>query len=275
MSELGIIPSDLSPSELIQWLNINLVEPLNWRFDGNIGTPQLKSAGLMTSLLMPIVDDRDSSLTFSPVAQSTDAAGAWYQFANDHAYFKGTATRGKGDLVATQTVKYRFTGTYIAVVSYKGGDSGQISVSIDGKPAETVDLYATVSRRADVWEANLPLGSHEITVTCLNTKNASSTNYYFYFDGFRVAPPITDALMDNMIASYSVTVATDASGKALYDAVNMAPAGYVAKHVAGVYVMASTVAAVDVCPSGRYVDIRNGPVSGTVTIGVYLSVARK
>lgn len=275
MSELGIIPSDLSPSELIQWLNINLVEPLNWRFDGNIGTPQLKSAGLMTNLLMPIVDDRDSALTFSPAAQSTDAAGAWYQFTNDSAYYAGTVTRGKGDLAATQTVKYRFTGTYIAVVSWKSTDAGQISVSIDGKAPETVDLYASVSQRIDVWEANLPLGSHEITVTCLNAKNASSTNYYFYFDGFRIAPPITDSLLDEVKASYSVVVATDASGRALYDAANMAPAGYVSKHVAGVYVMTSSVATVDACPSGRYVDIRNGPISGTVTIGVYLSVARK
>jgi hypothetical protein len=70
------------------------------------------------------------------------------------------------------------SGSTVAWVSTTGPDRGIATVSVDGGPAQTVDLYSPTLKPATlVWQAtNLGTASgHSVRVTVLSTRNAAST----------------------------------------------------------------------------------------------------
>jgi hypothetical protein len=88
----------------------------------------------------------------------------------------------------TNTVTFTFTGTEVALLAAIGPDRGQVSMSVDGGAARTIDLYAAAQQQATVVGAvaGLGAGSHTVTVNVLGTRNASSTNTRVDIDAFAV-----------------------------------------------------------------------------------------
>ncbi|HEY8621591.1 MAG TPA: fibronectin type III domain-containing protein, partial [Dermatophilaceae bacterium] len=78
-------------------------------------------------------------------------------------------------------------GATVAWVSTLGPDRGMATVSVDGGPATTVDLYsATLKPATVVWQAtNLgTVTGHTIRVTVLSTRNAASTGNKVDIDAY-------------------------------------------------------------------------------------------
>lgn len=68
-----------------------------------------------------------------------------------------------------------------------GPDRGMASVSVDGGPAQTVDLYSATPQPATmVWQAtNLGnINPHTIKVTVLSTRNAATTGNKVDIDAY-------------------------------------------------------------------------------------------
>ncbi|HXD20797.1 MAG TPA: hypothetical protein VN654_27490 [Vicinamibacterales bacterium] len=88
----------------------------------------------------------------------------------------------------TNTVTFTFTGTEVALIAAVGPDRGQVSISVDGKPAQLVDLYATRQQQATVVGAasGLGAGTHTVTVNVLGSRNAASTGTRVDVDAFVV-----------------------------------------------------------------------------------------
>lgn len=83
--------------------------------------------------------------------------------------------------------QFKFTGSSIAFVSTLGPNRGRISISIDGGPAQIVDLYAPVQQTGVVVFSVSGLTankSHQIVVQVLGNRNASSTGNRADIDGF-------------------------------------------------------------------------------------------
>ncbi|MDT4961889.1 MAG: hypothetical protein QOF87_1536, partial [Pseudonocardiales bacterium] len=79
------------------------------------------------------------------------------------------------------------SGSTMAWVSTTGPDRGMATVSVDGGPAKTVDLYsATLKTATLVWQAtNLGTAAgHTIRVTVLGTKNPTSTGNKVDIDAY-------------------------------------------------------------------------------------------
>jgi hypothetical protein len=72
-----------------------------------------------------------------------------------------------------------YLGTFLST------DCGRISVSVDGEPATTHDLYlneyggTTANLRL---RSGVPAGNHTVEITALFDRNPASRGYYFYFD---------------------------------------------------------------------------------------------
>lgn len=79
------------------------------------------------------------------------------------------------------------SGSTVAWVSTMGPDRGMASVSVDGGPTQTVDLYSATPQPATiVWQAT-NLGSinpHTIKVTVLSTRNAAATGNKVDIDAY-------------------------------------------------------------------------------------------
>jgi hypothetical protein len=88
----------------------------------------------------------------------------------------------------TNTVTFTFTGTEVALLAAIGPDRGQVSMSVDGGAAQTIELYAPAQQQATVVGAVAGLGSgtHTVTVNVLRTRHASSSNTRVDVDGFIV-----------------------------------------------------------------------------------------
>ena len=78
-------------------------------------------------------------------------------------------------------------GSTVAWVSTMGPDRGMASVSVDGGPAQTVDLYSATPQPATlVWQAT-NLGSvnpHTIKVTVLSARNPASAGNKVDIDAY-------------------------------------------------------------------------------------------
>jgi hypothetical protein len=75
----------------------------------------------------------------------------------------------------------------VAWVSTTGPDRGMASVSVDGGPAQTVDLYSATPQPATlVWQAsNLGTANgHTIKVTVLSTRNPASSGNKVDIDAY-------------------------------------------------------------------------------------------
>lgn len=89
-----------------------------------------------------------------------------------------TAASGGTRRLATApgaSVKIRFNGTGVALISRVTPGAGRVAISVDGAPSTVVDLRgATVSERARVWTASgLPRRTHSVTVRALDTSPAA------------------------------------------------------------------------------------------------------
>jgi hypothetical protein len=78
------------------------------------------------------------------------------------------------------------SGSTVAWVSTMGPDRGMASVSVDGGPAQTVDLYSATPKPATiVWQATtLGVNPHTIKVTVLSTRNAAATGNKVDIDAY-------------------------------------------------------------------------------------------
>ena len=77
--------------------------------------------------------------------------------------------------------------TDLAWVAVVGPDRGIATVSVDGGPPQTVDLYSPTTQIAQVvWTTNglKPGVQHSIKVTATGTRRAGSTGNRVDFDGF-------------------------------------------------------------------------------------------
>lgn len=98
----------------------------------------------------------------------------------------GGSFRSDGAAGASATL--RFTGTGADWITARGPANGKASVSIDGGPATTVDLY----RSSNAWQvvgrsfSGLAPGSHTIVVKVLGTRNAAATGTRIPVDAFVV-----------------------------------------------------------------------------------------
>lgn len=242
---------------------------------GNLDSRRVKTGGISASSLAQIITDRDVNLVYSPAPQAADANAPWYQYADDTEQYNNTVTQANGDHVTTQTVQYAFVGTGIEVVGSRASNCGKIDVQIDGGTATTVDLYSASRRgRTTVYSvANLQYGPHTILITARNDKNASATDYHFYFNGFRVGTVIN--LGSTSLASVNLrfTGTTDANGYLFADCRNVMPAGYSAIGVIGARLITPNPASADankpkICSDEYSVTVYDGPVSNTVVFDV-------
>jgi predicted outer membrane repeat protein len=85
------------------------------------------------------------------------------------------------------TMTYKFKGTSIKWITWKGTELGKAAVTIDGVSKGTFDLY----RSATLWNyqilfGNLADAAHTIVIKVTGTKNANATDHFVPVDGFLV-----------------------------------------------------------------------------------------
>ncbi|HET7479871.1 MAG TPA: choice-of-anchor D domain-containing protein [Rubrobacteraceae bacterium] len=120
--------------------------------------------------LAPIDDSNRANLSYGGTWTTQALAGAY----GGSVSFASTAK----DKVQFNKLTYTVPGSSIAWVSTLGPDRGKATVTVDGGPAQQVDLYSATRQPAKVvFAANNLNGpaEHTITVQILGTKNASST----------------------------------------------------------------------------------------------------
>ena len=111
--------------------------------------------------------------------------GAWASTA------QVAATDGTYRSTPTQnaTVTVTFSGTSIDWITAVGRAYGRASVTIDGVPKGTVDLYALATTwRSVVTYSDLPAGAHTMVIKALGTKNPAANGTRIVVDGFVVQP---------------------------------------------------------------------------------------
>jgi len=88
----------------------------------------------------------------------------------------------------TNNVTFTFTGTEIALLAAVGPDRGQVSISVDGRAPQNVDLYAPSQQQATVVGSvsGLSTGTHTVTVNVLSSRNPASSNTRVDIDAFAV-----------------------------------------------------------------------------------------
>lgn len=122
-----------------------------------------------------VTEERDPGIQYGSWASTSQAA------ATDGTY-RSTPTKN-----ATATVS--FTGTAIDWITAKGRGFGRASVTIDGVPKGTVDLYSsTTIFRWAVAYTGLTAGPHTMVIKVLGTKNAAANGTRIVVDGFVVHP---------------------------------------------------------------------------------------
>lgn len=145
-----------------------------------LGTKSAASTGTFVSLDALIAggvttEEHHPGIRYGSWASTAQAA------ATDGTY-RSTPTRN-------ETVTVAFSGTSIDWITAKGRGYGQASVTIDGVPRGTVDLYAsTTTWRSLVTFAGLPAGAHTMAIKALGTKNTAATGTSIVVDGFVLYP---------------------------------------------------------------------------------------
>jgi Abnormal spindle-like microcephaly-assoc'd, ASPM-SPD-2-Hydin len=148
---------------------------------GNCGAfataPTFQLAPIDDSLLGPRLSG-SGSVAFS---------GTWFTLPQSGAYndsMRSTSTAGSG----VQLNNLTFTvSTDVAWVAVVGPDRGIATVSVDGGPPQTVDLYSPTPQIAQVvWTTNglKPGVQHSIKATATGTRRTGSTGNRVDFDGF-------------------------------------------------------------------------------------------
>ena len=153
--------------------------------------------------------------------QQTDArlgyVGTWYTGSGPEA--SGGTFRYSNSTWASVTVK--FTGTYLAWLGKKSPVYGIAKVSLDGGPAQRIDLYSATALYRELWNTGtLPFGTHTVTIWRSGQKNASATDTNLGVDAFDVigtlvqVPAVTRYEQTDSRLAYSGTWPTVFSGLA-------------------------------------------------------------
>ncbi|WP_406417262.1 hypothetical protein OH809_35965 [Streptomyces sp. NBC_00873] len=169
---------------------------------------QVESDGTESVRLAPIepalIDDASPDIVYT---------GAW-----THA--DASADYTAGDLFGTEsftdavgdTAELAFTGTGVGLYAARADNLGIVKISVDGKPAETVDLYGPGKAPAQLVfrSASLAYGRHTVRVECTGTKNAASKGAFALVDAFQVVDPVIDDASDKVVYTGSWTHADKA-----------------------------------------------------------------
>jgi Tol biopolymer transport system component len=92
----------------------------------------------------------------------------------------------------------KFTGAYLAWIGRYGPLYGKARVSVDGGPAQLVDLYAATNLYKEVWNTGpLASGTHTVVIEWTGAKNASATGTFIGVDAFDVAGALVQAPVFN------------------------------------------------------------------------------
>jgi hypothetical protein len=84
-------------------------------------------------------------------------------------------------------VTLAFTGTSVTYLFTRAYTRGMAEVLIDGTRREVLDEFSSgIEWRSEVTYAGLAPGPHSITIRCLHSKAAASTDYDVDVDGFLV-----------------------------------------------------------------------------------------
>ncbi|MDB5079801.1 MAG: hypothetical protein JWP00_1725 [Chloroflexi bacterium] len=131
--------------------------------------------------------------TITPVDEGNNSllsyGGNWsaaQAFAGAYGDTVRNASTSKDKIQLVKKITFTVTGS-IAWITTKGPDRGIVSISVDGGPAQTVDLYAATSQPAALAFVanNLAAGSqHTVTVQLLGTKNSKSSSTRVDSDAF-------------------------------------------------------------------------------------------
>ncbi|MGN1081228.1 MAG: hypothetical protein ACI4QV_03980, partial [Acutalibacteraceae bacterium] len=80
------------------------------------------------------------------------------------------------------TVTFSFVGKSFGIIGYTSPTYGMISVQVDDNAAETIDLYSEeAAYQTPIYDRYVGDGVHKVTVTILNTKNASAGRTGLYY----------------------------------------------------------------------------------------------
>lgn len=164
---------------------------------------QVESDGTDSVRLAPmepeLIDDASSEIVYT---------GAW-----THA--DASADYTAGDLFGTESftdtvgaaAELTFTGTGVGLFSARADNLGIVKISVDDKPAETVDLYGPgkVPAQLVFRSSQLAYGRHTIRVECTGTKNAASKGTHALVDAFQVANPVIDDASGQIVYAGSWT----------------------------------------------------------------------
>ena len=128
----------------------------------------------------------DDTGPFTGPAQISYSA-AWAKAASAQAYDGTNTYTNTAGAVATVT----FTGTAVAYYAVLDATHGIATVSLDGAPATSVDLYAaTRAGNQLVWTSpTLPNGRHTLRITATGTKDARASWNWITVDRIDVTQP--------------------------------------------------------------------------------------
>ena len=169
--------------EIAATLTFNVVSTYQFRASatdtlGNASAPVASPAYHVS-----VTDDNSGTPRFSG-SWSTQKGNAVSAGAYGNTVHEATAPQpGK-----TNTVTFTFTGTEVALLAAVGPDRGQVSVSVDGRAAQVVDLYAPSQQQATLVGSvsGLAAGTHTVTVNALASRNAASSSTRVGIDAFVV-----------------------------------------------------------------------------------------
>ncbi len=120
---------------------------------------------------------------------------------------------------ASSTLAFRFTGTSVALIGYKGSKGGYASVSLDGVlQTSAASFYASSDKfKATIWsKSGLAAGAHTVLVVVKGTKPKASKGTWVFVDGFRVNGSMVEENASTVTDSFRRVAASAASG-GVYD----------------------------------------------------------
>jgi N-acetylmuramoyl-L-alanine amidase len=107
----------------------------------------------------------------------------------------------------SSSVTVRFKGTYFAWIATCGTILGRAFVSLDGGPAETVDLYRTsTERQQNVWSVTFDTAETHAVKIWRDPSNASGT--YISVDAVEVVGPVNSLLPGSATTPLPPTIAS-------------------------------------------------------------------
>ena len=250
------------PVQSFPQVNSQLIRVLA-AFRKGISSIHVADNGLGAENISAIVDDRDTNIAYTGTG--------WSNYEANWGFVRGTGRLSK---TAGDFLTYTFGSGYIGIVAVKGADCGKINIYIDGTLTSDspVDLYNGTGTiyGTGVWSTTLQNGTHTIKVEVDATKNASSSDYNFYFDGFHVKRLMGLEHLEHIRTKSNYTLTTNGNG---YATSTLAPiVGYNFFAITGVELVTPSPDTGSnkppICWGGNTVTVYDGPLSDSVVVTV-------